>query len=240
MSCRRRIIINWPPPSGFGFDIRVSVRGAVDKIRERVESGAKTLEFNQVETVLQNFTEQAKQLGEDIITEQGQQYVAAIEDLQEKIRELTDQFNQLNIEKIKREILGKAEEFCEAYLQEHVSLPEDLPIKTHPRVIIDFNSNRIKIQIEIFVMKQEDPENTYRRNYLVVGSVQVNQQFNQTLQIPKFVPEINPNLVQNEVDKIMEEIERQKDEKIEKVVKSVMEDFVPVLKLLNDKYLKIF
>ncbi|MGN4253363.1 hypothetical protein ACTFO4_06590 [Bacillus cereus group sp. MYBKT14-1] len=212
------------------------VKSAVDGIQNAVKDGAKSLDAGQVDKVLQSFTEDAKQLGKEVITEQGQQYVAAIEELKEKFKELQD---QLDIEKIKREILGKAEEFCEAYLREKVSLPEDLPIKTHPRVILDFDLSWIDIKIEIFVMKQEDPDKSFKEKYLVAGDIHYKQMFNEPLQVPDFGTQTNPNLVQNEMDRIKDEIDKQKERIIAELVASIMGDYVPPLKMLS-KYLKIF
>lgn len=212
------------------------LKSAVDGIQNAVQNGAKSLDADQVDMVLQSFTEDAKQLGKEIITEQGQQYVTAIEELKEKFKELQD---QLDIEKIKREILGKAEEFCEAYLRDKVSLPEDLPIKTHPRVILDFDLSWIEIKIEIFVMKQEDPDNSFRERYLVAGDIHYKQMFNESLHIPDFGTQTNPNLVQNELDSIKDEIDKQKERVIAQLVASIMADYVPPLKVLS-KYLKIF
>ncbi|MEK4412506.1 hypothetical protein MHB59_28635 [Bacillus sp. FSL L8-0642] len=231
MSWRRRLRINWPPPPPVQVEIPT-----VDDIRRAVEDGAETLESSQVDTVLEAYGDKAEQLGREVITRHGQTYVAAIEELREKYKELK---GQLDIKQIKREILGKAEEYCEAYLREKVSLPEDLPIKTRPRVILDFDPSWIKIKIEIFVMKQEDHDNSYKDKYLVSGNIHYKQFFNEPLDIPDFETETNPNLVQNEFDRIKEEIDKQKEKIIAQLVKSIMEDYVPPLKLLND-YLKIF
>ncbi|PHB48340.1 hypothetical protein COE91_22780 [Bacillus toyonensis] len=218
------------------IEITKPIQRIINQIEGEMKSGAKSLASNQVDMVLEAFTEKAKELGRDELTKRGLQYVDEIEELRKKFKELG---NQLDIKYIKQQILGKAEEFGEAYLRKKVSLPEDLPIKTRPRVILDFNLDWIYIKIEIFIMKQEDPDNTYRVNYLVAGSLEFRQRFSESLHIPDLGIESNPNLVENYVKEIKKEIDKQKEKIIAQLVNSFMEDYVPPLMLLKN-YIKIF
>ncbi|MED3476508.1 hypothetical protein P4520_17485 [Bacillus thuringiensis] len=225
--------IKWPPS---GIQWPPKLPDSVEILKKEIENGAKSVVSDQVATSLQSFIEEANKLGQEVISEQGRQYIEAIEKIKEEYNKLKE---QLDINKIKRDILTKAEEFCEAYLKEKVSLPEDFPIKIYPKVHLDFNMKRISIEIALYVMKQEDDEKTYRKTYLVAATFLIRQNLNESIQTPDFDVEPNPDLVQNEVDKIIKEIKDQEEIIVKKLIASVMSDYLPPLMLLKN-YLPIF
>ncbi|PED17202.1 hypothetical protein [Bacillus toyonensis] len=230
---------DWPPklPGGLHFQWPPGeLPDLVKIVKKKIENGAKTVTNDEVTTVLQSFTEQASKLGEEIISKEGQRYIDEINELRKEYEQLS---NQLNISKIKRDILTKAEQFCEAYIKEKVSLPKDFPMKIFPKVHLDCDLNQISIELDLYVLRQEDDEETYEETYLISATFLLKQKFNESIQTPDFVVEPNPNLAQNELDIIKKQIEDQKEIIVTQLIESIISDYVPPLRLLKD-YLPIF
>ncbi|WP_156153446.1 hypothetical protein [Domibacillus robiginosus] len=214
-------------------EVTRGVNEAKNRIQDAINSGADSLNPQDVAKVLEHFKEHIPLE----ITEKGKEYVAKLDEVKNKLQELQ---SALDINTIKREILHKAEEFCEAYLKEKLGFLPSISLKGIPKVKLDFNGQEITADIKVFIMPSDREESEYESQWLVSLNVNITQDVTK-LEVPEFVLNIEPNRdwAQDRLEEIRQQLENKKDELIAQLIASILQDYMPPLRALNEA-IKLF
>ncbi|MEK3920650.1 hypothetical protein [Paenibacillus sp. FSL K6-2393] len=209
------------------------VEDTKNKILDAINNGAKNLDPKDVVVALNYFKDHIP----PEITEKGKAYIAKIEEIKQQIEQLQD---ALDINKLKRDVLGKAEEFCEEYLKEKLFFLTAIELKGVPRVHLDFNGKQISADINVFVLLKDTQESKFEQAWLARLSVNAVQDIAK-LVLPDLQIKIEPNqnFLNDKFEEIKKEIEAKKEELIAKLIMDILQDYVPPLRALNE-VIKIF
>ncbi|MFL0361468.1 hypothetical protein ACH0BF_00430 [Pseudobacillus sp. 179-B 2D1 NHS] len=120
------------------------VNEAKNRIQDAINSGVDSLNRQDVAKVSEHFKEHIP----PEITKKGKEYALKLEEVKNKIQELQ---NALDINMIKKEILYRAEEFCEACLKEKLGFLSSISLKSIPKVKLDFNGQEENLDARIKV-----------------------------------------------------------------------------------------
>ncbi|TKI54925.1 hypothetical protein E8L90_05390 [Brevibacillus antibioticus] len=163
----------------------------------------------------------------DELTAEQQEYVDSIKEVIEKIKELQEMFD---IEKVKAEILNKAEELCEGYLREKLAFLADLNVKGVPDVEISLSGTVIKFEMYIYIIFIDDDEGTAKDKYFALLAVQLEEDISHpTTPSPTVEPSYILERVSEEIrERVDEELRREKDAIIELLLKTFFSDYIGV------------
>ncbi|WP_339200420.1 hypothetical protein MKY24_16730 [Paenibacillus sp. FSL P2-0322] len=209
------------------------VEEAKNRITDVINNGAKNLDPKDVVKALDFFKDNIP----PEITEKGKEYVAKIEEIKQQIAQIQD---ALDIDKLKRDVLRKAEEFCEEYLKEKLSFLTAIELKGVPQVHLDFDGKQISAEINVFVLLKDTEESELEQGWLARLSVHAVQEIGK-LVLPDFQMKIEPNenFLKDKFEEIKKEIEAKKEELIAQLIMDILQDYLPPLRALNE-VIKIF
>jgi hypothetical protein len=166
---------------------------------------------------------------ENQITDAGKAYLSQIES------QLKEWGDAVNPNEIKKKILRKAEEFCEAYLKDKLDFLPSIGLKGVPKVQLNFSIPLIEATIQIYILQNDADENAYEQNWMVLMEVSLKQDISK-LEVPSFTPVIrpNPNFAQDKLDEVKRQLEAKKDELIREVFMKILQDYIPPLRAINE------
>lgn len=215
-----------PDPS----DIIKKAGAAATNIRDQIANGAADLAVNDINTVLDGF----KDAIPPEVTEKGKQFVAKLEEVQKAIKDL----QKLTPAELKRRILKEAENLCESYLNDKLEFIRQIGLEAVPVVKLDFNGTEMSINIKIYITEKDD-KNDYETKWGVLIEVPITQKFKAELPSINLEFKLNDNWAKEKVDDLKQRIEDKKKELIADLISSIMQDYCPPLKALNEA-MKVF
>jgi hypothetical protein len=173
--------------------------------------------------------EKAKDEGEKQLTEEGKRY------LEETVKRLDVLNSTLDQEQLKRKILEKAESFCETYLEDKLQFLLDLGLRGIPKVNLGFDGKEISCQILIHIILRNVSQDLYRTEWITRLVVNITQDVSK-IEVPSFdfKPESNNDYPENKRKELEEKLEEQRDILIAQLMNSVLEDYLPGLKVINE------
>lgn len=157
----------------------------------------------------------------------------------EKVKEVGDQLKNLeemlDIDKLKAQILKKAEEMCEEYLKEKLTFFESLNIKGIPDVILKLNNKDLNVNVNIYFVLLNYNGNNPPNDCFSDIKVSLVQAIT-TLTAPDIDAELRfyPERVRDEIIRqVRQQIEARKNEIIQELLKSLFSDYIQIFNVFK-------
>lgn len=175
------------------------LEAAAKELRERTEALIK----NQVNSALSNINQNLEGLNE-----QGKQLVAKLQEL----RDLTD------LDKLKAEVLNRAEELGEEYLKEKLApIESQLSISAIPDLELNLDKATLLVQLNIYFLLPEDKDKSTSEFAIASINSEISQSISQ-LTAPSVSAKFNFNK-ERISDVIQNKIESEKDQLVQMFLK---------------------
>ncbi|KOR25230.1 hypothetical protein [Clostridium sp. L74] len=202
---------------------------SVDELRREMEKGAKQLSKDVVSSVLDEIMNSPEVKN---ITDKGRVFTDKINEIKQGINKLQD---LVSLNNLKESILNELEGICEAYLRDKLDILNSINLKGNPDIEIDFNGKEISINVIIFILMSDTDKSNYKKEW--IATIEFNANINITNPSkPEIKPILTPNQnISNEkMKEIQQSIENNKRDLTIALIDSIIEDYIPVLKLINE------
>lgn len=196
------------------------LEAAAKELRERTEALIK----NQVNSALSNINQNLEGLNE-----QGKQLVAKLQEL----RDLTD------LDKLKAEVLNRAEELGEEYLKEKLApIESQLSISAIPDLELNLDKATLLVQLNIYFLLPEDKDKSTSEFAIASINSEISQSISQ-LTAPSVSAKFNFNK-ERISDVIQNKIESEKDQLVQMFFEMFFSEYLTVFKKYKKYCLTFF
>ncbi|MDM5309822.1 hypothetical protein [Peribacillus frigoritolerans] len=206
-----------------------SASEAAENIRKKIGNG-ENLDIKDVNAVLGGFQEALP----PEVTETGRQLVNKLDEVKQAIKEL----QELTPAELKRKILKEAEKLCESYLNDKLEIIRKIDLEGVPIVNLDFNGEEITIDLKIYITFKSD-KSDYENKWGVLLETNLKQKFTDLVPSIDLTLKLNEDWTKEKLDEIKNKVEDKKNELIEGLIQSILQDYCPPLRALNEA-MKIF
>lgn len=190
------------------------LEAAAKELRESTEALIK----NQVNSALSNINQNLEGLNE-----QGKQLVAKLQEL----RDLTD------LDKLKAEVLNRAEELGEEYLKEKLApIESQLSISAIPDLELNLDKATLLVQLNIYFLLPEDKDKSTSEFAIASINSEISQSISQ-LTAPSVSAKFNFNK-ERISDVIQNKIESEKDKLVQMFFEMFFSEYLTVFKKIQE------